>query len=324
MTRREAIKKTMIGASALAILPACVNTSNKEEIAKTMETNRNYGIQLFTIPQMVDKDMKGTLKLLSEIGYKEIEFFGPYPFSHEETIKSWEALKGQLGLENNAFYGYTVKETAQMLKDFGLTTPSMHADLISMQKDMTKMLDGVSELSPKYLVIPAIMDGRDTLDDYKRLAEEFNSFGEAMAKYDMKFVYHNHGYEHAEKEGVIPMDYLIKNTDPNYVQFELDIFWMSAAGADPLAYLQKYPDRYKMLHIKDAKEPFRFSGDGSTPDQWMGGFPLMSDPGDGVLGVKEIIVQAAKGAVDHYFLERDLAPQPEETLRNSFDNLSKM
>lgn len=322
MKRRTAIKHTAIGASALLLGQACKSSSIAQK-SKNMK-DIAIGVQLFTIPNLVDQDLKGTLQLLGEIGYKEVEFFGPYPFSADETKQQWEQLKQQLGLKNNAFYGYTTQETAAMLKDYGLTAPSFHADLITMRTGMTKMLDELSAFDAKYVVIPVLMDGRNNLDDYKELAAEFNSFGEQMSKYGMKFVYHNHGYEHIEMDGEIPMNYLIENTDPAYVQFELDIFWMQAAGASPVKFISSYPDRYKLLHLKDASESFRFAGDGGTPDQWMAGFPKMSDPGDGVYDIAAIIEQAKLAGVQHYFLERDLAPDPINTLKNSYTNLSKM
>jgi sugar phosphate isomerase/epimerase len=261
---------------------------------------------------------------LSEIGYKEVEFFGPYPSSSVQTKEEFKMLQQMLNLKQHAFYGYTAKETAAMLREFGLTAPSMHVNIKSLRDNPTQLLDEIAELNPKYIVVPAIMEGRSSLDDYKKLAQEFNRFGEQAAKYDMKFLYHNHGYEHQEMSGQIPMNFLIENTNPDYVQFELDIFWMAAAGADPVAYLKKYPGRYKALHIKDASESFRFATNGDSPQEWMAGFPKMADPGTGVFDIESIIAAARKNGVDHWFLERDLAPQPEETLRNSYAYLSKV
>ncbi len=120
------------------------------------------------------------------------------------------------------------------------------------------------------------------------------------------------------------MHLLLKNTDKEYVRFELDIFWMKAAGADPVEFLNAYPGRFKLMHLKDAAEEVRFSGDGGTPDQWMPLFPKMADPGDGVFPIPTILAAARKSGVEHFFLERDLAPDPESTLRNSYKNLSQM
>ncbi|MEM9888321.1 MAG: TIM barrel protein [Bacteroidota bacterium] len=326
MNRRDAIFKTALGASTFLFGTACNNkiAATTPTTSSSTKSTAAIGIQLFTIPRLVDNDLKGTLKLLSETGYKEVEFFGPYPFSAEATKRQWNMFKQQLGLKNNAFYGYTVQETAAMLKDYGLSAPSFHADLDTMRTGMNKMLDELAVLDAKYVVIPALSTGRSSLEDYKKIAEEFNDFGAQMSKYDMQFVYHNHGYEHKEMSGEIPMHYLLKNTDSKYVAFELDIFWMQAAGADPKVFLETYPDRYVMLHLKDASEAFRFSGDGSTPDQWMAGFSKMIDPGEGVLDVEGILETAKKTSVQHFFLERDLAPDPMNTIKNSYSNLSKM
>jgi len=291
-----------------------------------MKKKKKLGVQLFTIPQMVDKDLKGTLQLLSEIGYKEVEFFGPYPFSAPETVEGWKPLAAQLGFKRNAFYGYSLAEVKTMLSEFKLKTPSMHLDLITFRKNLKETLDAVAPLGVKYLALPALSDinERKTLDHYKRLAEEFNSFGQQMSTYGMAFVYHNHGFEHAKMEGVVPMDFLLQNTDSKNVKFELDIFWMSAAGADPVDYLNRYPGRYKLMHIKDAAEKVRFAGDGGTPDQWMAVFSKMADPGTGVFDIPKILAAGEKAGVEHFFLERDLTPTPESTLKNSFVNLSKM
>lgn len=324
MIRREAIKNTLLTLGGLSFNTHLTSLRKYLKPMNHILTERNIGIQLFTIPHLVDQDLKGTLTLLSEIGYNEIEYFGPYPFSAEATKQQWNALKGQMGLENDAFYGYSIDEVAEMMRELRLTAPSMHADILTMRNHMTAMLDEISKLGSKYIVIPALFEGRDDLDGYKALAEEFNSFGEQMSKYGMKFVYHNHGYEHIEMDGQIPMNFLIENTDPQYVQFELDIFWMSAAGANPVEYLNAYPGRYKLLHIKDASEKVRFSGDGGTPDQWMAAFPKMSDPGDGVFDIEGILNEATKSGVEHFLLERDLAPDPMATLNNSYKYLKEI
>lgn len=320
LPRRQFIKSTS-WATAFAFSPFAHSL-----LDDFMKKKKKLGVQLFTIPQMVDKDLKGTLQLLSEIGYKEVEFFGPYPFSAPETVEGWKPLAAQLGFKRNAFYGYSLAEVKSMLSEFKLKTPSMHLDLITFRKNLKATLDNVAPLGVKYLALPALSDinERKTLDHYKRLAEEFNSFGQQMSTYGMAFVYHNHGFEHAKMEGVVPMDFLLQNTDSKNVKFELDIFWMSAAGADPVDYLNRYPGRYKLMHIKDAAEKVRFAGDGGTPDQWMAVFSKMADPGTGVFDIPKILAAGEKAGVEHFFLERDLTPTPESTLKNSFVNLSKM
>lgn len=294
-------------------------------IMENIKKEGKVGIQLFTIPFMVDKDFEGTLKLLSDTGYQEIEFFGPYPFSSEVTKTEWNRMKEMLKLEQHAFYGHTAEKTAELLKSNGLSSPSVHTNIATMRDGLKAFLDGMAPLAPKYAVVPALFnpEDRNSKDAYKRLADEFNTFGETMRPYGMKFVYHNHGYEHVSYDGEMGLDTLIGNTNPDLVQFELDIFWMKAAGHNPIDYLKKYPNRFKLMHVKDSSVDFRFKGDGSTPDQWMEGFPLMSDPGDGVFDIESIIEQGKESGVEHFFLERDLAPEPEKTISNSYSSLKK-
>lgn len=275
---------------------------------------------------MVASDFTGTLKKLSALGYKQLEFFGPYPFSAQATIDGWKPLAEQLGIPQNAFYGFQVGEVKKMLNDNGLTAPSAHLDLTTLRTNLTEACKNLKDLGASYVAIPTLMGvSITTADDYKKLADEFNGFGKQMKEHGIAFVYHNHGYEHAAKEdGQIPMDILLSNTDPEMVKFELDIFWMQAAGASPIEYLKKYPGRFKLMHVKDASEAIRFSGDGSTPEQWMSLFPKMADPGTGVFDIKGIVDAGIQHGVDHFYLEYDLTPQPDETLKKSIDYFKKL
>jgi sugar phosphate isomerase/epimerase len=302
-------------------LTGCSTTSSTS--TENTEAKRGWGVQLFSIPQMVANDFPGTLDALEEFGYREIEFFGPYAFSSQATIDGWVPIAKQLGITQNAFYGYEMSVVKEMLAEHGLSSPSAHLDIATMRTNMAPAMKALSSLGVKYVVIPALRgETLNTADDYKRMADEFNSFGKQMKEFGISFVYHNHGYEHAVKDGHVPMDILITSTDPELVKFELDIFWMQAAGASPVEYLQKYPGRYKLMHVKDAAEKVRFTGDGNTAEEWMALFPKMADPGTGVFNIKEIVEAGAQSGVEHFFLERDLAPDPITTLKNSYQYLS--
>ena len=318
ITRR---KFNQLAGAALASLPLSGSTA-----FTSFSTKYKIGVQLFTIPKLVENDLKGTLKMVSEIGYKEVEFFGPYPFSATETIERWKDIAYKLGFAKNAFYGFRLEEVKQMCKDFNLKTPSAHFDLISLRKNMDPAMEAFASLGTKYVVIPTLnnLDERDSADDYRKLADEFSGLGEKMKSYGIKLVYHNHGYEHASMNGEVPLDILLSRCDSRYVKFELDIFWMTAAGVNPVDFLKKYPGKFKLMHVKDAVEPVRFSGDGGTPDQWMALFSKMTDPGKGVFDIKGIIQAARTSGVEHFFLERDLAPDPQATLRNAYQYLSSI
>lgn len=288
------------------------------EMVSCTASNQAWGIQLFTIPRMAAGDLPGTLRRLQELGYREIEFFGPYPFSAPETIENWKALSTQMNLGENAFYGFDVEQVRSMLGDLGLKAPSVHLDLLTLRKNLKPAMEQLSKLGTRYVAIPALMGQPiSTAVDFERFAEEFNGFGKAMKEFGIKLVYHNHGYEHAVRDGKVPMDILLQQTDPETVVFEMDIFCMQATGASPIEYLQKHPGRFKLMHVKDAAEDVRFSGDGSTPDQWMPLFPKMADPGTGVFDIGGIIQTGITSGVEHFHLDRDLTPTPEQTLSAS-------
>ena len=309
MKRRDFVLKTTAAAAGLATLPmvSCEGTPQRE-----------WGIQLFTIPQLVSSDFTGTFRKISELGYKKIEFFGPYSFSAPATIEAWKPLATQLGITQNAFYGLQISEVTSMMKDLGLTSPSVHLDILTLRTNLEEAMKSLSQLGVTMVALPTMM-GEDlsTASVYYKMAEEFNALGKRMKDYGIKLVFHNHGYEHAQKEDEVPLDILLNNTDPEVVTFELDIFWMQAAGASPIDYLKRYPGRFRLMHVKDAAEPVRFAGDGSTPDQWMPLFPKMADPGTGVFDVKGIIQEGIRSGTEHFFLERDLTPDPETTMKNS-------
>ena len=102
----------------------------------------------------------------------------------------------------------------------------------------------------KYLVCP-YKGPQKSIDDFKRFADEFNANGEICRKNGIRFAYHNHDYSWKPIDGLVPEEVMINNTDKNLVDFEMDIYWVVAAGVDPQAYLKKYPGRFRLCHIKD-------------------------------------------------------------------------
>jgi sugar phosphate isomerase/epimerase len=297
--------------------------SNPAEAAKK---KRTLGVQLFTMPKMVSNDLRGTLQLISKTGYKEVEFFGPYDFSAQETIDAWKPAAERLGISRNAFYGQSITDVKFMLDDLELRAPSAHLDLITLRKNLQVAMKAFQQLGVKYVVIPTLPQQieKRTLSDYENLALEFNELGQKMMDYGIRLGYHNHGYEHVVLDGKVPMEVLLSNTDARWVAFEMDIFWLTAAGADPIDFLQRHPKRFKMMHVKNASEPVRFSGDGSTPDQWISLFPKMSDPYEGVFDIKGILREGSIAGVEHFYLEHDFAKDVPTTLQKSFEFLNKL
>jgi sugar phosphate isomerase/epimerase len=315
-TRREFLKNTSLLATAAAVTPF------SEVMAGLMKENK-LGIQLFSIPKMLSEDFEGGIKMLASLGYKELELFGPYSFSAEKAKKGWEAAGKMLGFSGSGYFGRTPQEVKKLLADNGLSTPGTHTDLDTLEQNMGALAEAAHLMGWKYVTLPAIPDDRrKTLDDYKRIAESFNKIGAEAKKNGIRFGYHNHGYGIKPMNGQIPLEIILKNTDPNLVFFEMDIFWTTCGGADPIEYLSNYPNRYKMLHLKDMKEKKQFAGDGGGMQDWMPMFSLMASAGDGVLDLQGIVKKAKEVGVEHFFVEQDMVANPQVALKRSSDYLT--
>jgi sugar phosphate isomerase/epimerase len=191
----------------------------------------DFGIQLYTLRDIIGKDPKGVLKSLSSFGYKLAEGY-----------------EGPQGL----FWGMGHKEFKSYMDSLGMKFISSH---FNMNKDLETKAAQAGEIGMKYLICP-YLGKQKTMDDYKRAADSFNKAGEVCKKNGLRFAYHNHGYTFEAVDGVYPQDILMQGCDPALVDFEMDIFWVVTAGADPEAWLKKYPKRWTLCHVKDRGKNF--------------------------------------------------------------------
>lgn len=317
MNRRDFIKQsTALSAAGLLFSP---------RIFAQPKLIDKVGIQFFSLPKLLDKDFAGTLSMLSKMGYKEVELYGPYPFSTDAAKQHWDAVTPSLGFKGSGFFGHTAKEVNDLMKQNNLAVPSMHTDLDTLQTRMNKLGEAAHLLGSKYVVLPAIPeDKRKTLDDYKKMADAFNKIGAAAKKEGIKFAYHNHGYGLKEMNGQIPLKLILDGTDPSLVFFEMDLYWTTAGGADPVTYLQTYKNRYHLMHVKDMSKKVRFSGDGGDSKQWIELFPYMTTAGNGVIDLKTILPKAKENGVKHFIVEQDMVAEPEIALKKSLDYLASL
>ena len=241
------------------------------------------GIQLYTVRRDLQRDVEGTLAKLAAIGFKEVEFAG-YP---EGTGLSLRAI----------------------LARHGLTAPSGHVSLQSIRADWGRTLDEAAAVGQRYVVVASIAPGeRRTIDDWKRIAALFNRAGEASQARKIQFAYHNHDFEFVPIDGKIGYDVLLEESDPKLVRFEMDLYWITRGGKDPLDYFAKWPGRFPMLHIKDM-----------SPDR---GF---ADVGKGTIDFKRIFRRAGPAGVKHYFYEQDETPgSPFDSAKISYDYLKSL
>ena len=240
------------------------------------------GLQLYTVRDLAEKDMAGTLAKVAQIGYREIEFAG--------------------------LFEHTPKEVRAMLDQNGLTAPSSHVPYETLGADWEKTLEGAKTLGQTYIVCPSVDDNLlNHPGAWNRVAEAFNKAGEASKKIGIQFGYHNHMNEFVDVNGKLAYDILLDNTDPNLVKMEMDLYWITKAGHDPLQYFDRYPGRFPLVHVKDMAKD--------------GGF---ADVGRGTIDFKKIFAQSGKAGIKHYFVENDEPKSPLQDIRISYQYLEKL
>lgn len=191
-----------------------------------VDPSKLFGIQLYTLRDDMPKDPKGVLKQLSDFGYRQIE--------------SYEGAQGMFwGMSNTAFKTY--------LDSLSLTIISSHCDY---KKDLERKAAEAAAIGMSYLICPWL-GPQKTLDEFKKAADDFNKAGEICRKNGIRFAYHNHDYSFTKLEGEYPQDVMMTRTDAGLVDFEMDIYWVVTAGESPEAWLKKYPNRFRLSHIKD-------------------------------------------------------------------------
>lgn len=247
------------------------------------------GIQLYTVEAELKKSFFSTLKRIAIIGYREVETAG--------------------------FFDRPASEWRHALDELQLRCPSAHCVQLEQTDDeILHTADFCKQLGAEYMVCatPNLRDpGRRaeaakpggssdemmTLDDWHWTADRLNQIGALLEKSGMRFAYHNHNHEFTSYGGVVAFDELLRRTDPKLVAFEMDCGWVVAAGYDPVNYLEKFPERIQMLHVKDEKAGFKPStGKDAGPT---------TEIGRGVVDWKRVFTAAKFAGVRHYFVEQE-------------------
>jgi len=320
LNRREFIKTSAVAAAGTLMAPSSLLTASYK-----YSKIENVGLQLWSIAKTLENDFEGTLQLLAQIGYKELELFGPYPFSTEKDKAIWNTITPVVGFSQSGYFNHSPKQLKELLDGKGLKTASMHIGLDTLRHNLSETAEAAHVLGQQYVGIASIPEEeRPSLDDYKRIADEFNVIGEKAKALGLRFYYHNHGYGLNEMEGKVPLELILERTDPSLVYLEMDVFWTIAGGADPVSYLDKNPGRYKLMHIKDMKKQVHFSGDGGNPQQWVELFPYITDAGSGVLDLKTILSHAKKSGVEHFIVENDVIVDVKDSLEKGYSYVASL
>jgi sugar phosphate isomerase/epimerase len=261
--RREFLKLSGNLATGLALAPIACKLMPKET-----GDIKPFGLQLYTLRDVLPKDPKGILKEVSLAGYKYVE-----SYKHSE-----------LGM----FWGMTNKDFKNYLEGIDLDIVSSHCDI---NKDFQKQVDDAAAIGMKYLICPSI-DAQKTADDYKKFAAQLNQCGDICKKAGIKFGYHNHDHDFKVVDGQIAQDIYMLNTDPSLVDFEMDIYWVVTAKQDPEVWLKKYSNRFRLCHIKDRKK-------GSTERE------VSVDLGTGSINFSKVLKTAKDNGMQYFIVEQE-------------------
>jgi sugar phosphate isomerase/epimerase len=301
MNRRTFIS-TSIAASVVASRPTWA--------AETAHHIGPVGLQLYTVRDAMKTDFEGTIAKVAATGYKEVEFAGIFA-------------------DNAGYYGRSPKEVRAILDRNGLAAPSCHAGYDVVEKRWPEALEAAKIVGHSYIICPWVDEKqRAQPDGWKRAAELFNKAGEASKKAGIQFGYHNHSFEFMPSEplgGKLPYDFLLAETDPKLVAMELDLCWINVAGKDPIAYFDKFPGRFPLVHVKDwIKDPMATdSYEGATGSSVKIGGRL-ADVGQGSINWKNIFAHAGKAGIQHYFVENDKPKSAFDDIKISYDYLAKL
>jgi sugar phosphate isomerase/epimerase len=261
-------------------------------LAKQLKT---VGVQLYTVRTVLPSKPAETLKAIEAIGYKEVEA---------------------------TFSGFD--KVLPALKATSLHGVSMHLDSQTVTKgkpeDLDRAVDQIKQWGFSYAVFPYVPPNeRGGLDVMRALADKLNHAGQKCRAAGIQFCYHNHAFEFEPMEGTTPFQVLMDSTDKKLVGLEMDVFWVSVAGHDPVELLNKLKGRVPLLHLKDKAA--------GTPVMYKESVPraAFKEIGQGTLDWKAILNAAGAAGVEHYFVEQDQTPgDPIDSLKESFGYISKL
>ncbi len=294
LTRRDAGKSLLTGLAAAPALSAA--------------TRRPLGFQLYTVRKLIPGQARETLQRLAAIGYREAEVL-------QDSNSVVLPLCKEFGLQavSGHFATPLVTGNFDAWKD---SFPQGQPAGMTWQK----AVDEAAQAGMKYMVLAYLMPAeRGPLDQFRRYADQFNKAGEATRKAGMQFCYHHHAFEFGPKEGSRPIDVFLERLDPNLVKFEMDVFWVSVAGQDPVALLKQWKGRVALMHLKD-KAPgvsTHFAENLSAN--------AFREVGFGTLDFAKIVEAAREAGVQHYFVEQDqVAEDPVESLHASYRTMERI
>ena len=259
--RRDFIKAAGFFGGCVALNPVNAFGLNNQHLV-----TKPFGIQLYTLRDIIIGKEEETIKSLASFGYTQLE--------------SYEGPKG-------VYWGMSPSTFKNFTEDLGIKMISTHCNVYD---NFEKKVEEAASIGLKYLSCPWV-GPQKSIDDYKKIADEFNACGEIAKKHGLRFAYHNHDYSFKAMDGIVPQDLMMKNTDSAIVDFEMDMYWTAAAGVDPVAYMDQFPNRFKLVHVKDMTKTA--TGHESCVI------------GKGIIDYKTLLPKVAKRGIEHMIVEQE-------------------
>ena len=267
--------------------------------AATVKKGSGVGLILYTIRDAMDQDTPGSLQKVADLGYQYLEL---------------------ANYSDGKFYGYTPAEFKKMADDLGMVVISSHtqveAEGITLE-NARMMADAHAELGAKYCIQPWVEEKDRNIETYKKMIGDWNEVGRIMKDVGIQFGYHNHNFEFVNIDGIVPYyDILLPEMDADLITMELDMYWATKAGQDPVEMFNKYPGRFQLFHLKDMYEenpPF---------------YEVIKDDiapvGAGLIDFKRIMAAKDVAGMKYFFVEDDNQGngKPFEGIKTSIDNLT--
>lgn len=293
MTRRRFLHGSALGLGGIllgscSVRPesgdtAAVRPADSTGASSGSAAAAHISVQLYTVRELVKQDMAGTLRALAEIGYPEVEFAG--------------------------YHGHDPAAIRRMLDEARLTAPSAHVAIEVIRSDPASAIAAAGIVGHRYLILPWVQLPK-AVDAWRSLAGELDRFGRACRDRGIQFAYHNHDFEFVPVEGKLPYELLLEECDPELVKMQLDLFWAVKGGQDPVAWFERHPGRFPLVHVKDMRD--------------LRGAQEMVDVGAGDIDFGRIFSHAGRAGLVHYVVEHDNPPDPMASVRTSYGNLRRL
>jgi len=254
---------------------------------------QEIGLELYSLRNQFKIDVPGTLA----------------------KIKSWNIHE----IEGGGSYGLPIDEYKKLLAQNNLKMISIAADFEQLAKNPQAAISEAKAFGAQYIVCFWIPHSGNefTIDDIKKAIEVFSSAGKQIHEAGLSFCYHPHGYEFRPYEGGTLFDYLVQHTDSRYLNFEMDVFWVKHPGQDPVALLEKYPNRFLLMHLKDRKPGTEGNQNGNADEE------TNVVLGQGDVNIAAVMKAAKKIGIKHYFIE-DESSRSEEQIPKSLAYLDQL